>query len=171
MNDRIKQARKALHLTQQEFADTLGVKRSTVATYEVGKSTPSDAAVNLICKTFNVSEKWLRTGTGEMFVPAPSNTLDALAVEFNLSEFGRTVIEKMVRLDDRQWNVISELVTSIVADISAKENEPPDPDVDPEDNEKEYNPDIEARVARYRKQLELEASTGIFEDSIQARTG
>ncbi|MCI8527276.1 MAG: helix-turn-helix transcriptional regulator [Oscillospiraceae bacterium] len=169
MNERIRKLRREFNLTQQEFADRLNIKRNTVATYEVGKSTPSDAAVNLICKTFNVSEKWLRTGTGEMFVPAPSNTLDALAAEFSLSDFGRTVIEKMVRLDDRQWNVISELVTSIVADISAKENEPPD--VESEDNEKGYNSDIEARVARYRKQLELEASTGIFEDSIPAKTG
>ena len=68
LNERIKKVRKSLDLTQQEFADKLNIKRNTVATYETGKSNPSDAAVVLICKTFNVSETWLRTGEGEMFV-------------------------------------------------------------------------------------------------------
>lgn len=67
MNERLKSIRKILGLTQQEFADRLGVKRNTVATYEVGKSNPSDAAVLLICREFNVNETWLRTGEGEMF--------------------------------------------------------------------------------------------------------
>lgn len=65
MKDRIKQIRKEINLTQQEFADKLGISRSTVATYEVGKSEPSDAAISLMCKTFNINEQWLRYGEGE----------------------------------------------------------------------------------------------------------
>ena len=67
MNERIKELRKTLRLTQQEFADALSVKRNTVATYEMGRNEPIDAVVALICKTFNVNEEWLRTGEGEMF--------------------------------------------------------------------------------------------------------
>ena len=67
MDERLKELRKELRLTQQAFADRLGVKRNTVATYETGKSNPSDAAV-LICREFHVNEEWLRTGNGEMFV-------------------------------------------------------------------------------------------------------
>ena len=52
MKDRIKTLRKVLDLTQQEFADKLGIKRNTVATYETGKSNPSDAAVKCL-KKFN----------------------------------------------------------------------------------------------------------------------
>lgn len=50
MNERLKKLRKTLDLTQQEFADRLQIKRNTVATYEAGKSNPSDAAVSLICR-------------------------------------------------------------------------------------------------------------------------
>lgn len=67
MNERIKQLRKALNLTQQEFADKIMVKRNTVATYEMGRSEPSDSAFSLICREFNVNPDWLRTGEGEMF--------------------------------------------------------------------------------------------------------
>ena len=67
MNERIRKLRKALDLTQAEFAGRIGVKRNTVATYEMGRNVSSDAAVNLICREFNVNEAWLRTGSGEMF--------------------------------------------------------------------------------------------------------
>lgn len=67
MNERIKKLRKTLDLTQQQFADKIRVKRNTVATYEMGRSEPSDSAISLICREFNVNENWLRTGEGEMF--------------------------------------------------------------------------------------------------------
>lgn len=84
MNERLKELRRTLNLTQQAFADRLGVKRNTVATYETGKSNPSDAAVLLICREFNVSEIWLRTGEGEMFTPNPATELDALKERYGL---------------------------------------------------------------------------------------
>ena len=39
MNDRLKKLRKALDLTQQEFADRIGVKRNSLANYETGRNT------------------------------------------------------------------------------------------------------------------------------------
>lgn len=71
MHERIKELRKTLGLTQQEFADKIGIKRNTVATYESGRNEPIDAVVSLICREFNVNEKWLRTGEGEMFIEVP----------------------------------------------------------------------------------------------------
>lgn len=68
MNNRIKEVRNHFHLTQQEFADKIKVKRNTVATYEMGRSVPSDSAIALICKEFNVNEFWLRTGKGEPYI-------------------------------------------------------------------------------------------------------
>ena len=48
VNDRIKKIRKDAGLTQEQFAKKLGVKRNTVATYEMGRSTPIDAAITSI---------------------------------------------------------------------------------------------------------------------------
>lgn len=67
MNERLKKLRKTLDLTQQEFADKLGIKRNTVAQYEIGRNEPIDAVILSICREFNVNEEWLRTGEGEMF--------------------------------------------------------------------------------------------------------
>ena len=67
MNERLKKLRRTLELTQQEFADKIGSKRSTIAKYETGSNIPSAAVISLICKEFDVNEDWLKTGDGEMF--------------------------------------------------------------------------------------------------------
>lgn len=67
LKDRIKKIRKELDLTQQEFADRLGIKRGAIANYEIGRNEPVDSIISLICREFNVNEAWLRDGTGEMF--------------------------------------------------------------------------------------------------------
>ncbi len=69
MHERLKKLRKALDLTQQEFADRIGSKRNTVAKYETEANMPSAAVVSLICREFNVNEDWLRNGNGDMFLP------------------------------------------------------------------------------------------------------
>ena len=71
MNDRIKKLRRELELTQQEFANKIGIKRNTIATYESGRNDPIDAVISLICREFNVNETWLRTGEGNMFIEVP----------------------------------------------------------------------------------------------------
>lgn len=68
MSNRIKEIRTSLGLSQQEFADRIGVKRGAIANYEIGRNEPIDAVITLICREFGVSEHWLRTGEGEMFV-------------------------------------------------------------------------------------------------------
>ena len=67
MNERLKKLRKTLDLTQQKFADRLGVKRNTVGQWECGINAITEQVVFSICREFDVNEEWLRTGEGEMF--------------------------------------------------------------------------------------------------------
>ena len=69
MKDRIKKLRKNLDMTQQVFADRLGVKRNTVAQWEIGINALTDQSIISICREFNVNEDWLRNGTEPMFIP------------------------------------------------------------------------------------------------------
>lgn len=71
MNERLKELRKILGLTQQEMADKIGVKRNTIATYESGKVDPSSRTIADICEKFDVREEWLRTGEEPMLVELP----------------------------------------------------------------------------------------------------
>lgn len=67
MNSQINKLRKALKLSQEEFGSKLGVGKSAISYLESGRSNLTEQMALLICKEFNVNEKWLRTGDGEMF--------------------------------------------------------------------------------------------------------
>ena len=76
MNERIKTIRINAGLTQQQFADRIKVKRNTVATYEMGRSIPSDSAIALICREFGINEEWLRNGIEPIYVQSSTFSLD-----------------------------------------------------------------------------------------------
>ena len=118
MGDRIKALRRAKNLTQQQFADRIGVKRNTIANYEIGRNDPVDSIVNLICREFGVSEEWLRYGTGEMFVPAPTTELDALAAHYpTMTHDTYVLIEKLLSMSAEDQNVITGFMRQVVAGI------------------------------------------------------
>ena len=101
MNERIKKLRKALDLTQQAFADRIGIRQNTIAKYETNRGTPTTSVISLIVREFNVSEKWLRTGEGEMFNQSVESTVDRLCAELHASELESGIIRAYFRIDPR----------------------------------------------------------------------
>lgn len=96
MNERIKELRNVLKLTQQGFADKVGTSRSNIACYETGKNTPSDAVISLICKEFCVNEDWLRNGIGKMFKEKLPEDEVASYVEELLEDDGNPFFEIII---------------------------------------------------------------------------
>ena len=117
MNERIKEIRNALKMTQQEFAERIKIKRNTVATYEMGRSIPRDSAIALICKEFSVNEDWLRNGNGEMFIPvSKSEQISKMISEVLKSDedsFKRRLINALANLDDSGWDSLEKLIDMI----------------------------------------------------------
>lgn len=68
MNERVKQLRKILGLTLEKFGERVGVTKVSISKIENSKSNVSEQMFKSICREFQVSEEWLRNGTGEMFV-------------------------------------------------------------------------------------------------------
>lgn len=118
MKDRIRKIRRELDLTQQEFADRIGIARGNVGAYEVGKNAPSDAVISLICREFNVNEEWLRNGTGEMFITQTRDEQIATFIgEIQLSEddsFKRRLISVLANLKEEQWELLAEIAEKLV---------------------------------------------------------
>ena len=118
MGERIKALRKALGLTQQKFADGMGVKQNTIAQYESGRNEPLDAVITLICRTYGVSEEWLRTGEGEMFKPKSRNEeLYEFLHKVENCEPGciqAQLLTVMARLTDEQWEVLAQVAREFV---------------------------------------------------------
>lgn len=59
---KIREARKAAHLTQAELADKLGVHRSTVANYEIQRRKPTFVELKQIAVILNVDVNYLVEG-------------------------------------------------------------------------------------------------------------
>ncbi|WP_457641860.1 helix-turn-helix domain-containing protein [Persephonella sp.] len=68
IGQRIKELRKMLGLSQREFAERIGKSLNAIQKWESGDRIPSEPALKLIAKEFGVSEEWLKTGEGEVFV-------------------------------------------------------------------------------------------------------
>lgn len=73
MNERIKQVRKELHLTQDDLANKLNISKNFVWMIEKGDRLPSDRTIKDFCREFGVNENWLRTGEGQMIEPLDRN--------------------------------------------------------------------------------------------------
>ena len=119
IGERIRQVRKFKDLTQKKFADSLGMKQNTVATYEMGRTNPSDPAIKSICREFGVNEEWLRSGEGEMFAPDATSALDALAQEQNLTHGEYILIEKLLSLKPEVRQGILDYIMEVAAAVNS----------------------------------------------------
>ena len=127
MNERIKLLRKALELNQTDFGARIGVKQGTVAAYESGARVPLDSVVVSICREFGVSESWLRSGEGEMFLQL---SREEEITKFCMSiirdpnsEFQRQFVYVLARLEPPQWQLLSDMADKLLAQRDAQKKD------------------------------------------------
>lgn len=125
MKDRIKAVRKELALNQTDFGSRIGVKQGTVAAYENGSRIPLDSVIVSICREFGVSEQWLRTGEGEMFVRLSREeeiTKFAMSIVRNPdSEFQRRFVSVLAQLTSEQWQLMEQMAHQLIDEGNKKE--------------------------------------------------
>ena len=121
MYERIKLLRtEQLHMTQTEFGEALGVKRDVINNIENNRlknPEKQEPIYRLMCEKFNVSEEWLRTGEGVMFVPLTKNQLITefaadLVMEDNT--FKKRLFEALAKLNESEWEVLEKLADSLI---------------------------------------------------------
>ena len=127
MNERIKLLRKALELNQTDFGARIGVKQGTVAAYESGARVPLDSVIVSICREFGVSESWLRSGAGEMFLQL---SREEEITKFCMSiirdpdsEFQRQFVSVLARLEPPQWQLLSDMADKLLAQRDAQKKD------------------------------------------------
>lgn len=120
MYNRIKQIRKALNLTQDEFGKRIGYTRGAVTNIELKKVEPKPLMIDLICREFNVNENWLRTGEGEMFNDLSQ---DEEIAEFmgdvlkGEPDFRRRLISVLARMSPEEWGMLEAKAKKLFAEI------------------------------------------------------
>lgn len=86
---------------------------------EKGERAPSDRTVADICREFDVSEEWLRTGTGPMFV---EKTRDEDLAEFfghvlARDDFKQRLLAALSRLDESEWSMLEQVAKKLLDEL------------------------------------------------------
>ena len=123
IGERVKKVRNYYGLTQNEFAEKLLLSRNTVATYEIGRCNPSDSALSLISKEFNVSFEWLKNGTGGDDIVFVETTkydmiMKMLSSAFKEEEnsFKTKLFYALSKLNEKDWETIERLIDNIISE-------------------------------------------------------
>lgn len=105
---RIKIAREALHLSQREFGEKLGVSRDVISNIEYGRVQPKKLLLQHMCQQYKINEHWLETGEGEMFdesLESDDKFDEALSIFKSLrpefQDFALEQIKKLAELQDK----------------------------------------------------------------------
>lgn len=113
---RIRELRKTLEMTQNDFAIRIGLTQNTITKYETGLRSPSNQIVISICREFNVNEDWLRTGNGDMFNPmSEDEELDLYIgrISGNEDKFKKNLLKALCKLTEDEWNVLKKIIAEM----------------------------------------------------------
>lgn len=124
INSRIAAVINASGLTKTAFAERLKVSQQHISRL-AKDGTPSDRTIVDICREFGVSENWLRTGEGEMFVRL---SREEEITKFLMtvirdpdSEFQRQLLATMAKLEPAQWQLMEQMLDDLIAQRAKKE--------------------------------------------------
>ena len=114
INERIKELRKKLGLTQIEFAEKIGLKKSAASWIEKNGSNVTPSNIQLICSTFNVSEDWLIHGTGDMFTNSDEQSLNQMIKKYNMTNDEITFVRHWMEQPDDVRQVVMDYMMSLL---------------------------------------------------------
>lgn len=148
--ERVRNIRKEVGLTLEEFGARIGLKNAAVSLIENNRRALTDTVAKAISREFGVSEDWLRTGEGEMKPASASGAAAEIADRLGLGPWATQALERFMALNEKEQVLFLEILEKILA--PAVDQELP----------------IDEKVASYRAELEAQAN---FEKSSVLPTG
>lgn len=118
INQRIKEVRLALGLSQAKFAKAISISNGYIAGIELGNRNVNDRLVKLISITFNVSTNWLKTGEGDMFAEQSNQLLELASATFNelkpaYQEYILKQIDQLLEIQENEKKVENNSIKKI----------------------------------------------------------
>ena len=140
--ERIKEIRKEKALTLERFGEKIGLQKSSLSQIERGIINASAQTIKSVCREFDVSEEWLRTGEGAMYVQRPRNE----AIERELRQFltveegsfKERLISLLLHLPPEHWETLERYARQLVENRPAEQHAPA-PEPVPEDDREELH--------------------------------
>ena len=115
INERISWCVKDSGLTKTAFAEKINVSQSFISRLVSGEKVPSDRTIADICREFNISEVWLRTGDGEPHIQRDEDAewQEILAqITVSNDDLIKRIIKAYWFMDEKEKAVIRKLIDS-----------------------------------------------------------
>ena len=110
--------RTSMKMTMEEFGSRIGITRGAVSNIEKREGRLTDQILRSVCREFNVSEEWLRTGEGNMLKPVSRREAIAQFAEELMKEedssFKKQFIEVLAELDESEWDSLKNIALKLV---------------------------------------------------------
>ena len=148
MNERIKELRRTLKISQEKFGNRIRISGASVSKIESGENNPSEQTISLIVSEFNVSERWFREGTGDMFNESASE-VERLVKKYSFPDIVGKLLTVYESLNERQQEAVLEYAQRFISSLIDEQS-------------------IEAKTAAYREELIAEKDS---ETSSASQTG
>ena len=114
IGERLKLIRKESGLNQTEFGARINLSQTTIGLYESDNRVVTDRAISQICTTFNINERWLKTGEGEM----RRTTNPLFLKDSSLDATDREILESYIRMTPTQRQFIKDWIRNIAQTIT-----------------------------------------------------
>ena len=109
VNERIRELRNILKLSQRAFAKAIYVSNGYLADIELGNNKVKDRLIHLISSAFSVNKHWLLTGEGRIFNSTQEEKMERMTGLFNelypeFKDFVLRQIDELIELQNIKHN-------------------------------------------------------------------
>lgn len=166
-NERVRIVRKVKGLTLEKFGELIGMGKSSISDIENGRRPLTNQSRLAICRTFGISEDWLRNGKGEMFLEFEESAINEIADKYQLDDLDKEALKLFLKLDAKGRQGLMSFLLSFVSKVLENPSLYRQYKQARGEMPKLSRSDIEDEVAAYRSELELlaldesEAATGV----------
>jgi transcriptional regulator with XRE-family HTH domain len=110
MNERLKQIRKELGMSQTKFVEGTGISATAVGLFETGKTKKmSDSTMGALCDKHGINMGWLKHGTEPKFSDSVKNEIG----NYILTNLEKKIIEMYLEIPPEKRESINRFIKDI----------------------------------------------------------
>lgn len=118
INEKIKELRQTLKLSQAQFSERIGISRSNLCNIEINRISVTQRTKKTICNEFNVNPEWL-DGKSETMFTVNIDTIEKFVNDYNLNENDKEWLKMLIfDFDDDQRNLFYEIAKQMMCSCS-----------------------------------------------------
>ena len=128
INNRVKEVRQAMELSQAKFAQKIGFSQGGIKDVEIGKCKVTDRLILAMNKYLGINEEWLRTGNGSMYAQtdkkdAVEQALNILMAKYNMDKFEIAMMKNYLEMSPEAKQGFKTFLKEVAPTIKAEADE------------------------------------------------